>query len=300
MPWWIINYFNTSNPLHTWQYLNIGLATSGYEFGEWWWKQSANYNSIKSIINNFTLNYFFNFIKNILKVGYHLILSLNVLFFVLFLRYRQLIKYKSFVVLFLPSFLFFILLVSQAFVFSEVFLSWYLIFIIYFSVITGLNFGSNYFKIIIFIFLFISIKIFYSYLSNYNDDGQLSDNSLIIPIIKAQDSNMENKFIMSIHPARSYYLNSKYLTLPLYFEGSVSDLICYKGLHFNILKTIPTYPSNLFLGNKIVKADYLIFEKSTLKYLPQFIFLFDPNSLNIPSNFKLLYLSKSCVVYKII
>jgi hypothetical protein len=299
LPWWIINYINNSNPFHTWQYLNIGMAVSGFDFGEWWWKQSVNYKSINDLLMDFPLNYALNFGRNLLKVGYHLLLSLNILFFYLFVKFKSSKSSNIFLVLIFPSFIFFVLLVSQAFVFSEVLLSWYFVFIVCISLFIETKFELRFYRFYFFVFIIISIFKLYFYLVDYTDNGQLSDNSKIISIIKQQDSNLDKKFVMSIHPARSYYLNSKYLTLPLYFKGSVSDLVKYKGIHYDILKTIPTYPANILSNNPNIKADYLIFEQSSLKYLPQFKFLFDNNSLNIPSNFKLLYKSESCVVYKI-
>jgi hypothetical protein len=299
-PWWLINFMNNGNPFHTWQYLNIGLASSGFEFGEWWWKESSNYNSIKDLILHFKLNYFFNFIKNIFKTVYITIINLNILLFYIFLN-RNLIfvNLKLFLISLSFSFIIFILLVSQAFVFTEVFLTWFIIIIIIFSSLIKSNHYFIYFKFAFILFFIISFFKVKTYINDFSDGGQLSDNSLIIPIIKTQGDNLKNSYVMSIHPARAFYLGSNYLTIPLYYEGDISGLVSYKGIEQNVIKTIPTYPANILSNNPNIKADYLIFEQSSLKYLPQFKFLFDSNSLNIPSNFKLLYKSKSCVVYKI-
>lgn len=85
--------------------------------------------------------------------------------------------------------------------------------------------------------------------------------------------------------------------IPLYYEGDLSGLVSYNGISDRVKYSIPKYPSLDVDPN--LRVDYLIYDKSAQSALPQFSYLFDENSTQIPKNFVLIYKSQSVVVYKI-
>lgn len=311
-PWWILNTIQNGSPFATWQYLNIGFGLFNQN-PMWWWKWHADYNGIVDIITSnsdvFIQHVLINMLKSLLfLVGTCVALSPFVL--PAWINSWFSIKRIYFIGL-LTGFVIFTLLVSQAFVFSQVFLSWTVIFTIL-SIHFIITFFIHYERDHSFVrvirkwvlcstfccgFL-ITGYLTYQYIQGDDyDGGQLSDQKAITETLKAYDPNIEHKTVMTVNPARAYYLGSQFLMIPLYYEGEVGGIYSYGALHEKVIQ----HAQNSYTGplTPPVKSDYLIYDRFTSKYLPQFSFLFDPHSAQVPSNFKLVYQSKEAVVYEI-
>ncbi len=139
------------------------------------------------------------------------------------------------------------------------------------------------------------------YLTRQDEDsGSLADYRQITAFLKHHDAHLSEKYIMAGHPAYAYYCNARFIKLPSYFEGSLEELVTYKGLDPKILNFAPKYPSHL--ENATIFVDYLIFNRHNAKYLPQFSFLLNPRAdgVRLPPSFILIYLSDKAAVYQII
>jgi len=307
-PWWYYNYLINGSPVYTLQYLNIGYGIFNLD-DTWWWHTQCNYDSVSSIFLANPILYLKHFLINIKESLICLIEEMGVLapfaivailvsFFVLKSQHKW--------TLFL-SFSLFLLLVCQAFIYREVFLSWVIILTIpsifvFQNILTKVKnkkFKRVFFISTIFIALFMVSFSTYDYIiDEKNDKGRLTDLTEISNFLEEYDSNISDKYVMCVHPARSYYINAKYLMIPLYYNGSVEGLVYYNGISKKVLDTSPKNP---FYPKNKLKADYLIYDKSAENYLPQFSFLLypDKNNSNIPKNLKLIYISDSAAVYKV-
>lgn len=314
-PWYYYNFLNNGNPLHTWQYLNIGSYIYPGGVREWQWFGQTDYFTTGQVISDFPKEYIANFIKNVIDGCIQLLRATKIIIIfciLLIISQRKNITIHSFKPFFmnpfiqivLLGFLGFLFLVSQAFVFMEVFLSWNVLITIL-LLLTTINLidVNKIGKPQIFVLLFLLLlNIGYTgvhvseYLFNKDDSGQLVDHKEITDILK-KEKNITNSYIMCTHPARAYYINSHYLMLPEYFKGDVGQLVNYDGLSDKVKTTQPKYPN---VRNLDIHADYLILETFSRKMLPQFEFLFEESDPRIPNNFKLLYKSSNAVVYKII
>lgn len=319
-PWWFINYQYNGSPLSTWQYMNIGAGVFSGKISKWWWYW-AGIDTVRSVADIFLqapVAYAANFLRNIIKSIYLIIFksqltgmiclaSLGYFIFSQYTMYRtSLLRGR----LFLPVLIAlacYILLVSQAFVFSEVFLSWLVLVVIYGTfAIYRLNpgirfFGPSYRPVMLaVIILMVGFDVFYTnwQLNRYmNNVSGLEENGQVVAAIKAHDSNLDQKLVMSFHPARAYYLGSAFIMLPPYYEGDVNGLVSFRGMSFKVKDHAPRFPSTIDVND--LKVDYLIYDKRAVDCLPQFAFLLDRNSSRIPSNFQLVYLSAGVAVYKI-
>ncbi|WP_416827841.1 ArnT family glycosyltransferase [Ectobacillus polymachus] len=312
LPWWIMNTIQSGSPFATWQYLNIGYGV--FDLSPlWWWNLHANYNGIGDIIlanpGSYDQHVLYN-LWNSLLLLLKTCVVLSPFVIPAWIGSWFSIKRIYWVSLVTGLCLYF-LLVSQAFVFAKVFLSWTVI-----STILSIDFISTLLTryerhhrfltvvkkwllptLLCFGFM-VTFFVTYQYIQGDSyDDGELADQKAITQVLKAYDPNIEHKTIMAVHPARAYYLGTQFLMIPLYYEGNVEGINSYKALDEKVIQHAPnSYASPL---TSPVKSDYLIYDRYASKYLPQFSFLFDPNSAQVPSNFKLVYQSNEAVVYEI-
>jgi len=153
----------------------------------------------------------------------------------------------------------------------------------------------------IFILAAILVNIFYirRYLTSVAWQGgqKIPELNLVVEKIKSYDKDIKNKNVMVIHPAYVYYLESKYIMLPVYYPYTIDKLVIFEGMFDKIKDYTPRYPSNMPINE--LRADYLIYDERAKQYLPQYNFLFNPSSQQIPPNFQPVYISKKVVVYKI-
>lgn len=319
-PWWIINYLNNGSPFSTWQYMNIGAGVFSGNGSKWWWFWSGidGVHSVTDIIFTAPGPYFFNFGRNVLRslflivftgqlTGLICLVALGCFIFRQFFKYKMPLLQDRFIMPMLIALVCYIVLVSQAFVFTEVFLSWQVLVVIYgvyavYALSPGIRlFGHVYRPVML--TLIVMIAGFDIYYTNWQlrryiaDTTGMEDNNRIVASIKAYDGNMAQKVVMSFHPARAYYLGSGYVMLPPYYQGDVNGLVTYHGMSYKVRDHAPRFPSTIDVNN--LKVDYLIYDKWAAEYLPQFSFLLDRNSPRIPANFKLLYLSPDAAVYRI-
>jgi hypothetical protein len=318
LPWWYYNTIINGSPLHTWQYMNIGFGvtqTINISPEKWWWSEQSKFNGILDIISAMPFAYFKNFARNVIKSGMWLVVSAGVLApFTIPAIFESCITLKPEIVLTLLGLLtLFVALVSQAFVFDQVFLSWSVVMTVL-SVMFLLKFVGmcqNQYQFLarcrLVILVIVSLSVaglaltsyrIVSYINDKNDGGELADNDLVTKAIRKYDSNIETKYIMAIHPARAYYAGSKFLMIPLYYQGTVEGLVAYEGLSDRVITYAPKYPS--VMANSDLRADFIIYDIATQRYLPQFSYLLNPSSDKIPENFRVVYQSKQAVVYEII
>ncbi|MDP2719465.1 MAG: hypothetical protein Q8P44_06515, partial [Dehalococcoidia bacterium] len=164
-----------------------------------------------------------------------------------------------------------------------------------YDILNRLKFGTVILAVLLIGGLSVTSYYAYSYISNDNYDSGLVQMREIAQTLKAYDSDLQNKYVMAVHPASSYYLDSKFLAAPTYYEGDITGLVQYKGLDPLIKQFAPKYPSGL----SALRADYLIYNEDLANRLPQYSYLFDPSSDKVPDNFKLVYWSDAVVVYEI-
>ena len=152
------------------------------------------------------------------------------------------------------------------------------------------------------LFLFLNIMISIHRKSNLLDNTSssvlLAENEKIAPLLKTPDGGPSKKIVMATHPARAYYLGCQFVMTPLYYEGNnINNLVAYHHLDKKIINYVPRFPSNLDIEKQ--KADYIIFDRFSSTYLPQFSFLLDEHSDKIPPNFERLLLTHDVAVYRI-
>ncbi len=316
LPWWLYNTIANGAPLHSWQYMNIGSRL--YPNGrEWWWSAQAGFDGLWDIFRRYPDAYLKNFKLNLLE-SYTLLTAPAILGalaplgipsaleFLLRLRPRQ-----GFIVF--GGLTLFICLVSQAFVFSEVFLNWTVIltslstvFLYNYLRSLGKKYANlrrfHFDKMVIAAFLAWGILFTHettmSYIANDDiDGGQLVDRAEVTRALNAYDAELSNKYIMAIHPARAYYAETNWLMLPLHYRGSLEELVAYEGLSSRVLDFAPKYPSTV--QHPRPAADYLIFDTAASRHLRQFSFLLDAKSDAIPNHFKTVYRSPRVVVFRV-
>jgi hypothetical protein len=319
-PWWIVNYLDNGSPLSTWQYMNVGARVFSGSGSTWWWYWSGidRVESITDIILQRPGGYLANFSRNLVKSIYLIVVKsqltgiICIVSLIIFVysqyRSKQILLLRDRV--FLPVLLAlasFILLVSQAFVFDEVFVSWLVLVVIYGAFAMsrlrlGVRLSGKRYRPVILsaIVLAIAVDVFYTRweLNKYMADiTGMEENRQIVEAIKSRENNLEHKVVMTIHPARAYYLRSAYVMLPPYYEGGLDGLVTYQGMSLKVKDHAPRFPSTINVND--LKVDYLIYDSWAAKCLPQFSFLLNKNSPRIPAGFQLVYLSRSAAVYKI-
>jgi hypothetical protein len=300
--------------------MNIGRDVFAGAKGKWWWYWSGidRVDSITDIILQRPGAYLANLSRNIVKSIYLIVVKSQLtgivcLASLVFLVYSQYRSQRTLLLrdrIFLPvliTLLCYILQVSQAFVFDEVFISWLVLVVIYGTfAMYRLSLGARPFRrsfrpvMLSIIVLAIGFDVCYTNwrLNHYMADTKgMEENKQIVAAIKARETNIGRKVVMTIHPARAYYAGSAYIMLPPYYEGDLNGLVTYQGMSFKVRDHAPRFPSTINVND--LKVDYLIYDKWAAKSLPQFSFLLSKNSPRIPANFQLVYLSQSAAVYKI-
>lgn len=313
LPWWWYNTITNGLPFYTWQYMNIGAAVAP-KYTEWWWSLQSKFNNIIQIFSAMPLAYLKNFASNLFASSQLLIIYTGVLApFTLPAIFDSFISLnlKQLVILW-GLLISFVALVSQAFVFDKVFLSWYVILTVLsilfllkflalcqerYQILRKYRFDILVIAVLLIAGLSITSYKAISFLRDQSNYGELADNNLVIKALKKYDPNINTKYLMSIHPASAYHTGAKYLMIPLFYEGELEGLVSYEGLSERVKTHAPKYPANV--PNSNLKADYLIYDVSVQRFLPQFSYLLDPTSNKIPQNFKVIYRSSQVVVYKI-
>jgi len=318
-PWWWINYLRNGSPVATWQYMNIGLGVFSNSETRWSWSWSAinRFNSVGDIFlqapGKYIGNFFFNVIKSFGLIIYRgqvtgtLCAAAIVLYLAQYFSRNLLVLRTRRVLPLVIAFACYLLLVCQAFVFSEVFLSWVLLLIIY-GTAAGYKLRPLFYQFrsarkrsLMMILLFaVCFDLAYAswqlraYLHNNNG---IEDNARIMAVLKQHDPDISEKLLMCYHPGRAYHLGSKFLMLPLYYNGDLNGLVTYRDLNARARQQAPRFPCNIDANN--VKANYLVYDHVAAGCLPQYSFLMQPGDSRIPRNFQLLYLSADAAVYKI-
>jgi len=315
LPWWTYNVTINGSPFYTWQYMNIGSHVFPNR-AEWWWDAQANFDGVVDIIAAYPLLYIKNFMGNVFNSGILIVVTSGILapfiipaIFDSFLS----IKFKNFLILF-GGYAVFVLLVSQAFVFDQVFLSWVVIFtplIIVFLVkytaksqekyelIKKYHLGTVFVILLCIGGLTVTSWKIVRYVSTDDfDGGQLVRESEVTQALIEYDSDIEKKYVMSVHPARAYYSGSNWLMSPLYYEGSIHGFVQYENTHRRIKEYAPKFPSRSDISS--LKADYLIYDIALKRHLPLFSFLLEKQSEETPANFNLIFWSPEVVVYEIV
>lgn len=321
-PWWVINYIDNGSPLASWQYVNVGsgvFSTSAEKKRWWWWSGIDSFGSIAEIIQYAPGQYFRNFCRNVVKCFYLIITNgqlsgvICVIAIAIFLlrQYRQhAIQYWR-TRTFLPVIITlacFIALVSQAFVFKDVFLNWLVLVPVYgvFAIyrLTGetrLSVHRYRWAILTIVTIIIALDLSYSgrQLGNYmNKISGLEENAEVVAALKKYDNNIDQKLIMARHPGRAFHLGSKFVLLPPYYkEVGLDGLLVFQGMSQKVRDHIPRFPANIDVND--LKVDYLIYDPRASVMLPQFSFLMQKNDPRIPPNFHLVYLSDKVAVYRI-
>jgi hypothetical protein len=148
----------------------------------------------------------------------------------------------------------YVLLVSQAFVFDEVFLSWTVVmavaasaFWLHFS--KGLEHRHGWLSRCRFSTIALACLLSLSlgttalqiriYLLDRSDNGQLIDHELVSAALKKHDRAIAQKYVMAVNPSRAYYAGSKFMMMPTYFTGTLMDLVSYSGLSDRVVEAAP-------------------------------------------------------------
>jgi hypothetical protein len=325
LPWWFFNTVQNGWPLDTWQHLNVcaGVIFGFGGAGQNLWRCSgqSNINGVLDILAAYPVDYLKNVIRNIFESGKLLVRYGGVLIpFVIpaILDSFLSIKTERWVILF-GELALSIFLVSQAFVNYWYFMNW-IVMIILLSVAFVVRYLTrwqerypmlieyHFRSLSLILLVVIGIVLTSLKLATYLDEGvsylPLVDLDQVTQALKEHDPHLKTKIIMAIDPARAYYAGSKFLVTPSEYEGSAAGLVSYQGLSERLKAYAPKYPSDM--EGDTLHADYLIYTRTPdntpaweLQELPQFSFLLDPESDEIPENFKLVYQSINVVVYEI-
>jgi len=316
MPWWIINYMNNGSPFATWQYMNIGAGVLTDSRNKWWWWWSGidDYQSVLDIMLGAPEAYASNFFTNVLYSLVFIIyrgkaigmLCATAVIIMLFRNGMVQLRTKLFLPLLL-SLACFIILVSQAFVFGEVFLSWVVLVVIYgiFAAYTLSRsaFLPGYMRkplLITAVVLVVCLDMFYTVKQTdgyINSVKGLEENEQIVAALRTYDKHIHSKVVMSFHPGRAYHTGSRYIMLPPYYIGDINGLVTYQHMSYKVRDHAPRFPADIDVNN--LKTDYLIYDARAAICLPQFSFLLKKGDPRIPGNFRLVYLSQQAAVYRI-
>jgi len=318
-PWWYYNTIHNGSPLHTWQYLNIGGGISARIPGKsWFWFQyhaQTDYHGLADLIRAMPGAYLKNVLKNLLENAQLLVLSTGTIApFVLPATFESFLWARSrdcFIVY--GTLVLFIGLVSQVLILPDVLVVWYvpltligLTFLFRFSGALRMRYPRlNKFPLlpatlaILLVFnLALSAYRVVGYLRDKDDAGQLADHQAVTQALQEFDPEIKTKYLMAKHPARAYYAGSKFLIMPLYYEGDLGGIVNYEGASKKVIEFAPKYPSLLPEG--ALKADYFVYDAGARIDLPQFSFLLEPAPEGVPENFVEIYRSPRAVAYRIV
>ncbi|MGF6924705.1 4-amino-4-deoxy-L-arabinose transferase-like glycosyltransferase [Chitinophaga sp. W2I13] len=323
LPWWIINTLNSGGPFNSWHYLNVGYGLS-YQSApvnpKWWWHDQASYNSVWQIMRQSPLDYGKHFLYNVMEVFSTLtiktllsFIGCIILFFIQFLstrKCRSFLADNKFFLVIATCLIMYTGLISQAFIIDRLLLSWFAITGMAIAVLLytiGMS-DPGWIKLkplvagallfFLLINVIVTIRKMDIYLDDKNDSGQLADMEKITQLLKAQDPDLSQKTIMAIHPASAYYLGCRFVMIPLYYDSNnINDWIAYGHLAPKVINYVPRFPGDLDITKSPV--NYLIFNRLSSTYLPQFSFLLDEHTDKIPANFERLLLTKDVALYRI-
>ncbi|RMD73998.1 MAG: hypothetical protein D6820_17635 [Lentisphaerae bacterium] len=318
-PWWLYNTLVNGSPLFTMQYVNVGTGVFNDDM-KWWWYDHVKFSGVLDIFFSYPGLYMRNYRENVIESLILIRREMAVLAPVLEwgFAYALLRLEQRRVGIVMAAMTAYVVLVSQAFVFAEVFLSWVVV-LQPFCVMAireyWLLFGHRWLKWparavvvkwgILFSLAFLALASFnrmhdrvQGYLARDGfDDGQTVRTHEVARALRQYDPQIETKYVMSISPSRAYYAGSRWLLVPYYYEGNIDGLVCYRGLDPRVKRFAPKYPTQSDAGN--LCADYLVCDLSFVGHLPQFRFMLNPKSPEIPSHFKPIFISREVVVYHI-
>lgn len=285
LPWYLFNLNHNGSPLHTWQYLNIGSHI--FPLGElrWWWEGQKEFQNLSQVITAYPIPYLNNFSKNFTSSIEMLFESCRSFIYGLLLlalwTQRKNIKqlnFKEFVFSrpFNPEQLIYLLLfltvytvlVSQAFVFGEVFLSWSILLPAFTLALFNQFLTTAKIRICV-----LSILVIAGSMAHFENLGRVKiriDKQQ--PLQKVQsfllrDPLIKSKTVLSANASYAYAVGAQYLMLPLYFgDKNVWSILTYQDLDEKIRWFAPKEPFNL--DPLTSHFDYLIIDEATKRMLP--------------------------------
>src|SRR5690606_15640717 len=146
-------------------------------------------------------------------------------------------------------------LVSQAFVFGEVFLAWVVLMIIYgvyalYALRPVMLPPGRAYKVGMMAAIALAAGL--TLLSTtgklryyMGSIGGMEDNAQVVSALKAYDPDIQKKVVMCFHPGRAYHLGSGYIMMPLYYEGDLNGLVTFEGLSEKVKEYAPRFPASL-------------------------------------------------------
>lgn len=317
MPWWYANARANGSPFASTLYIPMGwhVLSDGTTY-KWWWDTHTACHSVLDIFRASPLGYVLNVARNLGSSAKALLMTAGVLApFVIPAVFHAVLSLacKCWAII-LGAAAVYVLAVSQALVADEyllgvtvllcplsvLFLDDYLARLVQaYPSLAKRRFRPLVLAVLLAGGLVLTSLGVYRYVrADDYDGGQLADYRTITAVLRARDPNLSEKLVMAVHPARAYYLGSGYLQAPLYYEGSVDGLVAYRGIKPDVEMLKMRFPSTTPLED--ARADYLIYDVGLRSLLPQFAFLFDPASEQIPANFRLVYQSTDVIVYEIL
>jgi hypothetical protein len=254
-PWWLQNYVINGSPLHTWQYLNIGSGVYSGSGVDWWWVKSMDYHSVFDVLKSDLYLYAKNFLKNIVHC---IILSVKVssglVVIVLYgLIYRPGgigdFNYR-FMCLTVSIYAVFCVLVSQAFVFDQVFLSWGIVFTVMgvlFAKEIKIKGSGACLSVVVVASAVLSFSNIYYWSGDLDDGGQLAYagqvNEVLLEAGACEVNNLRSCRVIAIHPERARSVGVSYSALPIGNGVTLDDVLNYKNLDSKIVESSPKWPT---------------------------------------------------------
>ena len=324
LPWWYANAVSYGSPLSTWEHLNVCTAVApGAAAGSltslWRCAGQAQLDSILSIIFAYPVRYAEHLVRNGPSVASLLIRYGGVLApFVIpaFFESPFSLPRNAWLIV-LGQLLLYVLLVSQAFVAEWFLLSWMalivllsVVFLLKYLVrlqeehaaLARLHFQSLVLALLIAGGLALTARSLLVYAGERESSAALADLDKVTQALKEHDPDLGSKTLMAVDPGRAYYAGTKYLATPLLYQGPVVGMVSYSGLSELERAYAPKYPANTPVSQ--LRADYLVYTKpppvwSEPQDLPQYEYLLDPATEEIPSNFRVVYRSAQVAVYEI-
>jgi 4-amino-4-deoxy-L-arabinose transferase-like glycosyltransferase len=322
LPWWYSNTVDNGSPFYSLHYLNICTSVIAHNPGtnrSLWWCADQNLKGMTDIVATYPREYVKNLANNVYQSIKLLMLYGGALApFVLpaALESIFLLELRHWITIF-GTLSFSILLISQAFVNEWYLLSW-LVPIVIITVMFLLNFldratgkypvlDKYHIRQLSLAFLAIAgLALTCNRMANFITDERdyllLGGVEEATRALKEHDPDLQSKVVMANDPGRAYYAGSKYLVAPEVYEGPVDGMVSYEGISEQLKNYAPKYPSSM--AESELKADYLIYFDAPEIWrgpqeLPQFSFLLDPKSDQIPSNFELVYEAPNVVAYEV-
>ena len=323
-PWWYYNAKYNGSPFYTWNYLNIcAAAFRDSELGLslhalWRCNGMANVTSTLDIFMTYPKEYIRNFVTNILNC-LESITNGSLAIFVVPAMVESFLSIKpKYLLILFGEFCWSVILVSQAYVTPWYLLSWTVVMTIitvafvlkYFEKLQEIyptlvkyHFSKSCVVLLLLLSFFLTCRELRAYAREKHTYSPLWESEQVTKALKQHDSNIEDKVIMAIDPARAYYLGSKYLATPFEYGGTIDGLVSYRSLSERFKEYAPKHPASI--PGSGLRADYFIYTnpkgiaQSRLHDLHQFSFLLDPNSQQIPKNFNVIYQSSDVIAYEI-